>query len=66
MNRFFKRIDAAPVVEPMVDEKDTLTGEGIFPLKKARRVGIVFPQWRLFSLVREVYISPKYARNIEV
>lgn len=44
-SRFFKRIDAAPVVEATVDEKDTtLTGEGIFfRSKNTRRVWDGFP-----------------------
>lgn len=44
-SRFFKRIDAAPVVEATVDDKDTtLTGEGIFVRSKnTRRVWDGFP-----------------------
>lgn len=44
-SRFFKRIDAAPVVEATVDDKDTaLTGEGIFFRRQnTRRVWNGFP-----------------------
>ena len=44
-SRFFKRIDAAPVVEATVDDKDTtLTGEGIFFRRQnTRRVWDGFP-----------------------